>query len=149
MRIHRSGNSKTGKWLHFLLDNLPCPTPTPQTPIQGYASRQHRPASNRSERTSTDRLLDQVVHWIQATAATVVDAVAAVTETVVEPVIDAAKAEVVAVAEIVEDAGMTGGIGADLAHPRNDPPTIDGITDRSRAAKRAVIPTRRKRPFPV
>lgn len=133
----------------FLLDNLPCPTPTPRTPIRGYASRRHQLASNRTEQTSTDHRLDQVAHWTRAAAATVDDAVAAVTETVVEPVIDAAKAEVVAVAEIAEDAGMTEGIGADLDHHRSDPPTIDGTTDRSRAAKRAVIRTRRKRPFPV
>lgn len=132
-------------------DNLPCPIPTPRTPIREYASRQHRPGSNRTERKSTDHRSNQVARWIPAAAAatTIADAVAAVTETVVEPVIGVAKAEAVAIVEIVEDAGMTVGIGAALAHHQNGPPTIDGTTDQSQAAKQAVIRTRRKRHFPA
>lgn len=69
------------------------------------------------------------------------------TETVAGPVIDAAKAEVAAGAGIVEDAGTTEGIEADRHRPRSGGPrTIaNGITDRSRAAKRAQ--PQRKRPF--
>lgn len=101
------------------------------------------------EQTSTAHLPGQIALWTSVAAATVVDAVAAVIETGVEPVIDAAKAEVVAVAEIVEDAGMTEDIEADHAHPRNDLPTIDGTTDLSQAAKQAAIRAPQKRHFPA
>lgn len=130
-------------------DNQPCLIPTHRTPTRAFALKRRPHGTSHTERTSTDLQQGRVARrWtLEAAAAPVVAAVAAVTGTAAEPTIDAAKAEVVATAETAEGVGMNEDIEVGHDHQQNDHRMTGGIIAPSPVAKLAA--TRQRRHFPA